>query len=310
MNAVICFASNSKDEIRSSENNENKTRPPILVKSAKPLFPRKAKTQHIEGVVIVKFVVDIDGGVKAPEVVESVPEGVFEESALNTIKKYKFEPALKEGRRVLCWVKQSVVFSLEGSKFGGKASILLSAYRETNNGINYIEKGEYQKALDTLSNVIKEYPKYDLAYYFRSIAFLKNNNPSKALSDIAKSIKLDPDRSFYYSQKATVYDFLKDHQKAIEFFNKAINIDSTNAETYNNRGEQFRKLDNYQKAIDDYTAAIHLDDEYVQAKNNRGYVYYQQGEFENACIDLNSACDLGDCRGYQILQNEGKCPSN
>jgi TonB family protein len=71
----------------------DKNQEPILLMAPDPVYPDIAKKDGIEGKVVLKFVVDKKGIVYNPEVLEAEPDGVFEESALSAIKKFKFIPA-------------------------------------------------------------------------------------------------------------------------------------------------------------------------------------------------------------------------
>jgi TonB family protein len=87
--------------------------PPRIISAFPPEYPADAKTNKIEGNVVVQFVVDTDGWAWEPEVVEADPESVFEQSALDAIIKYEFEPATKDGTSVPCMVKMPIAFTLE-----------------------------------------------------------------------------------------------------------------------------------------------------------------------------------------------------
>jgi TonB family protein len=87
--------------------------PPRLISPFPPQYPYYAKTNKIEGLVLVKFVVDTDGNAWEAEVVEANPEGIFDQSALDAIYHYKFEPAIKNGLPVPCIVRMPVKYTLE-----------------------------------------------------------------------------------------------------------------------------------------------------------------------------------------------------
>ena len=73
--------------------------PPRVIKAFPPIYPKKMTIDGLilsEGLVYV-FIVTKDGGVRSPEIVKAVPEGIFEVSALEAIKKYRFTPATRNG---------------------------------------------------------------------------------------------------------------------------------------------------------------------------------------------------------------------
>jgi len=86
---------------------------PRVLRAYPPRYSEEAKAEKIEGRVWLRFEVDTDGKAKEPEVVESDPEGVFEEAALEVIQEYKFKPAMMNGEPEPCIVEMPVTFALE-----------------------------------------------------------------------------------------------------------------------------------------------------------------------------------------------------
>jgi TonB family protein len=59
-------------------------------------YPESARAQRIEGYVVVRYDVAVDGVVTNATVVESVPPGVFDEAALAAVRAWRFAaPTLK-----------------------------------------------------------------------------------------------------------------------------------------------------------------------------------------------------------------------
>ena len=74
-----------------------------VVRKFEPRYPFDAQQKGIEGKVTVKFVVDSTGTPQEPEIVKVDPEeveGIFEEAALECIKRFKYRPAVKGGKPV------------------------------------------------------------------------------------------------------------------------------------------------------------------------------------------------------------------
>lgn len=85
---------------------------PFITRLVKPIYPFSAKSSGIEGRVVLRFVVNEKGFVKDPEVVQSEPEGVFDQSALDAIAKYRFRPAMIGKNPVKCFVRLPMSFTL------------------------------------------------------------------------------------------------------------------------------------------------------------------------------------------------------
>lgn len=63
-------------------------------------YPRRALQRGIEGYVVVEFTVTKQGTVRDPVVVEAQPQGIFEQSALDAVLKFKYKPRVIDGNPV------------------------------------------------------------------------------------------------------------------------------------------------------------------------------------------------------------------
>ena len=82
---------------------------PRAVFQAAPLYPADLRSKKLEGVVTLVFVVDPAGKVVAPKV-ESSTHASFDKPALDAVKQWKFEPAIKSGQRVPCKMRVPIRF--------------------------------------------------------------------------------------------------------------------------------------------------------------------------------------------------------
>lgn len=86
--------------------------PPYPVRRPLPPYPFEAKRRGIEGKVRVRVLVDKGGRVAEVRIVEARPKGVFEKAVVETLKKWKFRPALMKGKPVDVWVVIPIRFEL------------------------------------------------------------------------------------------------------------------------------------------------------------------------------------------------------
>ena len=82
---------------------------PRLIYQSAPLFPSEMRGKKVEGLVTLIFVVDATGKVESPRV-ESSSNPAFEKPALDSVKQWKFEPAVKGGQRVPCKMRIPIRF--------------------------------------------------------------------------------------------------------------------------------------------------------------------------------------------------------
>ncbi len=82
---------------------------PRAVFQAAPIYPSEVRSKKLDGVVTVIFVVDASGKVVNPRV-EKSSHPAFEKPAMDAIKQWKFEPAIKAGQRVACKMRVPIRF--------------------------------------------------------------------------------------------------------------------------------------------------------------------------------------------------------
>lgn len=86
--------------------------PPSASYQAPMMYPPRARARGIEGYVVFSLLIGITGEIEQMQVVESYPEGVFDEAAIQGMNQWKFEPAMYQGQAVRAWAKQRIRFDL------------------------------------------------------------------------------------------------------------------------------------------------------------------------------------------------------
>ena len=87
-------------------------RPPQPTYQASMVYPPRARARGIEGYVDFSVLVGVTGEIEQIEIVESNPEGVFDEAALQGIQQWRFQPAMYQGQAVRAWARQRIRFDL------------------------------------------------------------------------------------------------------------------------------------------------------------------------------------------------------
>ncbi|MBL7149831.1 MAG: energy transducer TonB [Candidatus Cloacimonetes bacterium] len=91
---------------------------PYPIKQVPPIYPPFALKAGIEGQVMLEVEVFADGTVGAVNVIRSVMSGPggLDEAAVNSVKKWIFQPAMSAGKPVACWITYPVEFDLNSRK--------------------------------------------------------------------------------------------------------------------------------------------------------------------------------------------------
>jgi len=91
-------------------------RPLQLISGAGPVHPPEARADGVEGVVAVRYDVDVDGTVINARVVNSEPAGVFDEAALRAVRSWRFNARIVNGeKQVARNIQSTVSFKLAGA---------------------------------------------------------------------------------------------------------------------------------------------------------------------------------------------------
>jgi periplasmic protein TonB len=72
---------------------------PVPIHTADPEYTEEARSAKIEGAVLIQLVIDENGIPTEPKVVRSLDKGL-DEKAIEAVKKWRFKPALKDGKPV------------------------------------------------------------------------------------------------------------------------------------------------------------------------------------------------------------------
>lgn len=82
------------------------------LKNPKPSYPMGPYRAGIEGTVWLRVQVLEDGGVGAVEIAQSSGNDELDQSALNTVKKWRFNAAVQGGKTAAQWVRIPITFKL------------------------------------------------------------------------------------------------------------------------------------------------------------------------------------------------------
>lgn len=86
--------------------------PPSFRNRVVPEYPERARQREIEGNVLVSALIGTDGRVKASQILEANPPGVFDDAVLAALNQSSFTPASYRGNAVEAWVNIPFPFRL------------------------------------------------------------------------------------------------------------------------------------------------------------------------------------------------------
>ena len=160
-------------------------------------------------------------------------------------------------------------------------------------GMEFHQRGGFQKALDAYDQAIKLNPRGDASVYNnRGNAKYALGDKMGAIADYSKSIELFPHLFTAYYGRGATKGTLGHYQEAIIDYDKSIELNPHFAEAYNNRGNAKDALGDHKGAIGDYNKAVELNPQYIEAYYNRGVTKQALGDHHGAISDCDKSISL------------------
>ncbi len=78
-----------------------------------PKYPRRARRMGLEGRVMLEVLISAKGQVDELRVLQSSGHKVLDRAALSAVRKWRFEPGTKDGRKNKMWVRIPIHFDLQ-----------------------------------------------------------------------------------------------------------------------------------------------------------------------------------------------------
>jgi TonB family protein len=85
---------------------------PVKLHAPRPLYTEEARAARLQGVVIVRAIIDADGSVRDVEVLKGLPLGLAERT-VEAVREWRFEPALRGGVPVPVFFNITVSFTVQ-----------------------------------------------------------------------------------------------------------------------------------------------------------------------------------------------------
>ncbi len=185
---------------------------------------------------------------------------------------------------------QTAVPTVTATSISGPALADAQAY--VDRAVDYMDQGDYERAIADFNQAIQLEPDFVLAYVFRGAAFTRLGEYDLAFKDLDQAIQLNPNSAIAYSYRGTTYDYLGEYDLAIADQDKAIELEPTYVEAYNERGIAYADKGDYERALADYSKAIELNPDYVEAYFNRGLAYSYNNNLDRAITAFGQVIKL------------------
>ena len=203
------------------------------------------------------------------------------------------------------------LFSLGVPIYGQNAAKAVEAY---NRGLEFQDRGEVQKALQSYDEAIRLNPKMLDAYNNRATLKLANGDTTGALADLSRIIELTPNHPLSFYNRGNVYLERNEYDVAIADFTKAIDIlngltnaydKKAHAMSHNNRGNALMAKGQFKAALEDYIRSLEIIPNSYEALTGSGSAKQQLEDYRGAVADYTKALAIFPDHRVILLNRAG-----
>jgi tetratricopeptide (TPR) repeat protein len=152
-------------------------------------------------------------------------------------------------------------------------------------------KGDYDKALGILDEVLTKDPDYSEANKYKAYVLIEKKEFDKA-EEFFKKVKPEDLNSEDYMKWSKIFTDKKEFSKAYELLEKAIAMDANDENVYFEYGKAFFNEQKYADAILKFNKAIELGILNVAAYVYAGICYFYMNEFDKGIEILTKSIEL------------------
>jgi len=170
-----------------------------------------------------------------------------------------------------------------------------------NRGLAYLEKSDYDHAIEDQTRVLQSQPLLSTALMGRGAAYAGKQDYNRAIQDFNLALQTNPDDTVVLFMRGTAYHYMGEYDSAVQDFDKVIRLQPEFAEPYSERGYVYTKKGNHDRAIQDYDEAIRLEPGKAQDLIRRGNGYSRRGQYDRALKDYEEVLriDPNDARAFR-----------
>ena len=151
-----------------------------------------------------------------------------------------------------------------------------------NEGIQYYENYEYNKARILFDKALEINPTNTLLYNYKGDSFFKEKNYYEAIRWYDEALKINPDYLDVLKDKGLCLIKLKKYDEALGCFNTILNTTSNNTVYWDYKGSILSNLEKYDEAIKCYERIVDIEPNDVDAWRKKADIYYKLKQYEES----------------------------
>ena len=141
----------------------------------------------------------------------------------------------------------------------------------TDDGIELVYKGEFNKAIENFTKSIGLKNDWEIPYFYRAVSYQALEEFDNAMIDYSKALSINDRMTDAYYNKAKIALSRKDISnpdinKAIEDLNKALELDEKFVDALFAMAAAYKKLGDYHKSLEYLEKLLEIEPQAVHAK--------------------------------------------
>jgi protein O-GlcNAc transferase len=150
------------------------------------------------------------------------------------------------------------------------------------NGINFYQAGQYDKALSVFDRILKRDSRNADAHHLGGLALLQLKQFQKASEYIQKAVRINPRTANFRNSLGSVYQSMSEWDHAAKTLEKSIQLDPASIQSYLNLGNVFKQSGNLTKAIQVFKDALKIDPSFQDTRYKLANALKEAGNYSEA----------------------------
>ena len=156
----------------------------------------------------------------------------------------------------------------------------------------YLQRRDYQKALDRCLSVLDKFPDSEAAAYNLGRAYSKLKQIDKAIAAYRRAITLKGNRAASHHNLGIAYLNRQDLQAAIEELQRTIELEPSLTDAYVNLGLAYFMAGAAPLAVEQLQEALQMEPEHARAHRYLGNIYVRTGRQQEGEVKIRRAKEL------------------
>src|SRR3990170_2817297 len=168
-------------------------------------------------------------------------------------------------------------------------------------GLLYLEKEEYEKAIEEFQLILFGSPEDERAKYYLALCYTQIGRSDESLKMIKEALKHDPDNEQIVNYLGALYRKLNRNEEGIKLYEDFVVTHPKSELIYYSLGVSYYFIKNEDKSVLSMKKVLEINPDHADALNFIGYSYAESGKnLEEAERLVKRAIEISPNKGYMI----------